>query len=95
MYPVLKHWEEDTTELEIKIITNYIWTSSYPKSNLVSDVKKKDKITNNNLQTITKKTKDRATRTPLKGIIRSCNSKKDKQNNLQKNTQKTNKEESH
>ena len=41
MYPVLKHWEEDTTELEIKIITNYIWTSSYPKSNLVSDVEQK------------------------------------------------------
>jgi hypothetical protein len=38
MYPVLKHWEDDTTELEIKIITNYIWISSYPKSNLVSDV---------------------------------------------------------
>jgi len=41
MYPVLKHWEDDTTELEKKIITNYIWTSSYPKSNLVSDVEQK------------------------------------------------------
>ena len=41
MYPVLKHWEDDTTELEIKIITNYIWTSSYPMPNLVSDVKQK------------------------------------------------------
>ena len=41
MYPVLTHWEDDTTELEIKIITNYIWISSYPKSNLVSDVEQK------------------------------------------------------
>ena len=41
MYAVLKHWEDDTTELEIKIITNYIWTSSYPMPNLVSDVKQK------------------------------------------------------